>query len=310
MNLYGINESNDVDGRDAIKISSVAGGVTLSLLRDGKDLVIERRQLINKEDTIFFTTRGLSRTNYQFEFIADNISQDVKTGFLEDSYLKTKTPVNLNGTTTVNFTVNTDPLSAAKDRFRIVFEGTSKDVVFTKLEATPKNNDIVVDWSVTNEVNMKSYELETSSNGQQFVKAATFDPKGNDYSSEQYQWVDANVKPGVYYYRIRATRVTGEVQYSNVVKIVLTRGRADIKVYPNPVVNGIINIQMINQPEGNYTFKLINGLGQVILNRQVNYHDGDNLITFKVSSNMVDESYRLEVTKPDRTTVSMNVLLQ
>ena len=62
--------------------------------------------------------------------------------------------------------------------------------------------------------------------------------------------------------------------------------------------------------EGNYTFKLINGLGQVMLTRQVNYHEGDNLITLKVSSNMVDESYRLEVTKPDKTTASMNVLLQ
>ncbi len=67
---------------------------------------------------------------------------------------------------------------------------------------------------------------------------------------------------------------------------------------------------MINQPEGKYTFKLINGLGQVLLTRVVDYHEGDNLITLKVSSNMVDENYRLDVTKPDKSKVSMNVLLQ
>jgi hypothetical protein len=95
-----------------------------------------------------------------------------------------------------------------------------------------------------------------------------------------------------------------------VVKVVVTRGRSDMKVYPNPVVNGRINVQMISQPEGNYKFKLINGLGQVVLTRDIAYHTGENMVTIKVSTPMANENYRLEVTKPDNSTVSMNVLLQ
>jgi hypothetical protein len=238
------------------------------------------------------------------------MDQDAQNAFLVDSYLKIQTPVNLKGTTTVNFTVNSDPASAAVNRFMLVFLGTRKEITFTKLEANQKNDDIIVNWGVSNEVNIKSYDVETSGNGRQFVKVATLDPIGNDYSNEQYLWTDPNVKPGVYYYRIRSTNITGESQYSNVVKVLVTKGRSDIKVYPNPVVGGRINIQMINQPEGNYTFKLINGLGQVILTKIVAYHEGENEVSIKASINLVNENYRLEVTKPDKTKLSMNVLFQ
>jgi hypothetical protein len=206
--------------------------------------------------------------------------------------------------------VNTDPLSAAKDRFRIVFEGTSKTIIFTKLDAAPKNDDIAVDWAVSNEVNIKSYDVETSTNGQQFLKAATLEPKGNDYSNEHYQWLDVNAKPGVYYYRIRSTNMTGEIQYSNVVKVILTRGRSDIKVYPNPVVNGRINVQMVNQPAGNYTFRLIDDLGQVMFTKDIVHMKGSNSEVINAGKNLVNNNYRLEVTKPDNSKVTMNVQLQ
>jgi hypothetical protein len=310
LNQFSINGNNAVDGKDALKIPNIAAGTYMGIMRDGRNLTIERRQLINMDDTIFYNITTLTRRNYQLEFIAANLNQDITSGYLEDSYLKTKTPVSLTGTTTVNFTVNTDPASAVPNRFRIVFQGSPKAVTFTKLQVSQQDNDIAVDWAVTNEVNIRSYDVEISGNGQQFVKSATVDAKGNDYSNEHYQWLDVNAKPGVYYYRIRSTNVFGEIQYSKEVKVIVTRGRSDIKVYPNPVVVGKINVQMINQPAGNYTIRLINGLGQVMLSKQIVHQEGSSIETIMVSKNMVDENYRLEVTKPDKSRVSMNVLLQ
>jgi signal peptidase I len=104
--------------------------------------------------------------------------------------------------------------------------------------------------------------------------------------------------------------MTGEIQYSNVVKVILTRGRSDIKVYPNPVVNGKINVQMVNQPAGNYTFRLIDDLGQVMVTKDIVHMNGSNSEVIHAGKNLVNNNYRLEVTKPDNSKVTMNVQLQ
>ena len=175
------------------------------------------------------------------------------SGFLEDAYLKTSTPVNLNGTTTIDFTVNADAASAAPDRFRLVFK--AKFIVlplpftFKNVRANLQNNDIAVEWITENEENIKSYDVETSANGLQFEKAATVIAKGSK-STENYQWLDANAKPGVHYYRIRSVNVNGEVLYSNIVKVEVKRGRPDIVFILTRLLMRRINIKFINQPKG------------------------------------------------------------
>ncbi len=89
-NLYAVNTSanlldaaltqfsddgnNAVDGDDATKISAISGGTYLGMLRDGKNLVIERRKTITVNDTIFYNLMSASKRNYRFEFIADHIN--------------------------------------------------------------------------------------------------------------------------------------------------------------------------------------------------------------------------------------------
>ncbi len=172
LTQFSDDGNNAVDGDDATKISAISGGTYLGMLRDGKNLVIERRKTITANDTIFYNLMSASKRNYRFEFIADHINAgDVANGFLEDAYLKTNTPVNLNGTTTVDFTVNADAASSAHNRFRLIFE--VKLIVLPlpatiHLRAKLQNRDIVVEWTTENEENITSYEVETSANGLQF----------------------------------------------------------------------------------------------------------------------------------------------
>src|SRR4029078_4554383 len=65
LNNFSSNGKNEVDKDDAIKILNIAGSASLAVNRDGKLLTIERRKFINKSDTIFYNTKGLSRQNYQ-----------------------------------------------------------------------------------------------------------------------------------------------------------------------------------------------------------------------------------------------------
>ena len=78
-----------------------------------------------------------------------------------------------------------------------------------------------------------------------------------------------------------------------------------IVIYPNPIENGIIKLQMKNMPKGDYTFRLLNNLGQIVLITQINHSvDGVEII----NSNKIKGIFTLEVNKPDNTK-SVNKLI-
>jgi hypothetical protein len=213
----------------------------------------------------------------------------------------------------VDFTVNAEAASSATDRFRLVFE--AKFIIlplsfnFKNVAANLQNNNIEVKWITENEENIKSYDVVASANGLQFVKAAIVIAKGSN-STESYQWLDANTEPGMHYYRIRSINKNDEVLYSNTVKVVVNTGRSAIVVYPNPVVNGKINIKFINQPKGNYALKLIDNLGRVLITKQIYLSESNVLQTIKAGKNIIAGAYRLEVISPYNKVTSINVILQ
>lgn len=80
-----------------------------------------------------------------------------------------------------------------------------------------------------------------------------------------------------------------------------------VTIYPNPVENGIINLQMNNMPKGIYSIRLINSAGQTILNRQINHAEGT--ATEKISVNKINGSYIVEVTKPGNSKSSNKIII-
>ncbi|WP_446909669.1 hypothetical protein, partial [Klebsiella pneumoniae] len=81
------------------------------------------------------------------------------------------------------------------------------------------------------EKNMKQYEIEKSADGRHFTVAATANAKSNNNSSVNYEWLDVNALVGNNYYRIKSIDINGQVQYSNIVKIVMGNGRPQISIY-------------------------------------------------------------------------------
>ena len=68
----------------------------LSVKAGNKLLVVERRRAVNPEDTIFFNLANVKVQKYRFE-ISEEFGKPGLTAFLEDNYLHTSKPLNLNG---------------------------------------------------------------------------------------------------------------------------------------------------------------------------------------------------------------------
>ena len=101
-------------------------------------------------------------------------------------------------------------------------------VGFVGVSARYINNKATIRWNVATDASSKSYAVERSVNGTDFMQigeVASYSTVAN------YVFTDKNPSP-VNYYRIKAISETGSYVYSKVVK--LTTNSALITTYPNP----------------------------------------------------------------------------
>jgi len=257
---FGDSYSNVADEKDAIKTPNAAEN--LSLKTSNKLLVVERRHTIVQNDTLNLNMSGMKQLRYSFDITASDLEANVLKGFLVDKFLGTTTPLNMDGTTKVDFTVTSAAASYVADRFKIVFNRISVlPVTFTSIAAN-RNNDKsnTVTWKVANETNMEKYEVERSSDGSRFNSIGSVTATG----TTSYTKIDLAPLSGDNYYRIKAYSIGGHTQYSSIVKVSAVKQAAAISVYPNPVVNKTAQLQFTNQEKGTYNIEISNKLGQLI----------------------------------------------
>lgn len=119
----GESYSNLVDIQDARKLNNT--GENISIRKGSLFLSVERRKPFQRRDTVFLRMNQVKVQQYEFEITAKDLRDDDLAAYLEDSYLQTSRPLNLNGTTLVAFSVENIAGSYNPDRFRIVFRKSS-----------------------------------------------------------------------------------------------------------------------------------------------------------------------------------------
>ncbi len=86
-----------------------------------------------------------------------------------------------------------------------------------------------LEWKVAEQLGIREYVLERSSNGTQFVPIATI--AANNYQSYQYQFVDANPLQTANFYRLKIVE-EGKIIYSSIVRI--SGDKYNISLTPQP----------------------------------------------------------------------------
>ncbi len=112
------------------------------------------------------------------------------------------------------------------------------------------------------------------------------------------KWLDKIASVGYHYYRIKAVDVNGQTSLTQIVKVLVGGGVAEISVYPNPIVNEVINVQLTNQPKGQYQIRLTNPVGQMMIAKIIMHSGGSANETLKWNRDFAKGIYQLEITKP------------
>ena len=313
LELYGTSYCDCVNWlEDSRKMTNFLENFAIE--RDNQLISIECRQPIGLADTVFYNMTQMRMRNYYLSFTAANLNHPNLYGFLQDSYTGLSTPINLNGNTVYRFSVNADTASANPNRFRIVFTTisllsgvTPVPVTYTSVKAWQQNNNVAVQWQVDNAINVSKYEVEKSTDGVLFNDVATIVAAGD--ANFTYNWIDISPTTGTVFYRIKETSNDGVVQYSKIINTsVDVNGSAAITVYPNPVVSGIIGLQMENMPGGTYAVRLLNNSGQVLYSKAINHNKSSVTETINVPESISKGIYRLTIIHPDNTISNNSVV--
>ena len=172
----------------------------------------------------------------------------------------------LSGYYTVYLEVNPDkgqPEQYSFNNFmykRVYIQGAQTlPVNLLSFTAELQQNNVLTNWSVANEKNIKNYQVEHSTSGDQFATIGTLNAKATGVNNN-YQFLHQDVATGKNYYRLKMTDADGMVKYSATRLITLSR-TTEVTLYPNPV-KSILNVK-IRRPDGrSSTVKLLNSFGQ------------------------------------------------
>jgi len=264
--------------------------------RGNYDLIVEQRKSIDHADSIFFKIWGMQKQVYRLEFVAKNFHG--VTAFLQDKYLHSSIPVNLNDTTRTDIQINTDPGSYATDRFMIVFKTVGLEKIpfsFSSINTLPDNGNVKINWKTGNENQQGKYVIERSGDG--FIFNDLVSINAFNLASNEYEWTDYNPLSGNNFYRIKSTDENGKAIYSKTLKV---NGSVinPITVFPNPASVSNFNLKLVNQLPGTYQVQLLNSNARVFMSKKLENISGNNLVKLDINQSVPRGVYHLVITDP------------
>lgn len=293
---------------DAVKFTNI--NENLGLKRHGVTLAVERRPALSATDTLFMQLWKTTQRSYQFEFIPSNLSAYNLMAFLEDTYLNTSTPLSLINSTFHNFSVDADPASANRDRFRVVFRSvTPLAVHFSSFSAAIKTDaSKQLDWVISNPSDVVKFDVQRSTDGIRFQSVSILSVNGNS-GVTHFSYIDLQAATGKTYYRILATERSGAIRFSSIISATTQSGNGNVTVYPNPVKGNNISFIMNNMPVGQYRVAVLSFAGQSVYSQSILFN-GQSVYTLSLKSALAEGVYYLRITQPDGVSITKQLLVQ
>jgi hypothetical protein len=130
--------------------------------------------------------------------------------------------------------------------FFVKTESTALPLRLISFSGTQETTTNKLQWQTADEVNTKSFELESSKDGRNFKKLASIDAVSSGNNS--YGYTDVTAYKGIMYYRLKMIDIDRTFTYSRILG--LSRdGKSTINLFPNPVTDRLtisVDINLIS----------------------------------------------------------------
>ncbi|HTP79452.1 MAG TPA: GLUG motif-containing protein [Bacteroidota bacterium] len=150
--------------------------------------------------------------------------------------------------------------------------GTPLPVELASITASPISNTVQLRWNTSTEVDNEGWDVEREANSDSglmsagWVSAGFVQGAGTSTELKKYSFVDPNLAPGLYSYRLKQVDRTGAFKYSITMQVDVGSAPKVFTLsqnYPNPF-NPVTSIQFTVPSDGYVSLKVFDILGREV----------------------------------------------
>ena len=179
----------------------------------------------------------------------------------------------------------------------LVDEDYALPLTLLGFSAEKQNDNALLKWTVTQQINVSYYEIQRSINAVDFLPVGKVNAIYNTNSNNNYSYTDAlnNINSNTIYYRLRMVDRDGKFAYSPVKFISLAGNESNlIQLFPNPATNYFI-IKFGSVIQGNYIVTISDAAGKQVVTKQMEIAPNSTFY-FHRGANMAAGTYFISIT--------------
>ena len=153
-------------------------------------------------------------------------------------------------------------------KFSLCPEGGPLPVQFVSVTARQRGSGVSIDWSTSQEINSRNFEIEKSADGNtDWTSISSVSAAGNSAVVKNYNAFDATPFNGVNFYRIKQVDIDGNAKYSKTVRVTLNLDRVGVSVLANPFRN-ILSVDFSSSTEQSVIARIIDMTGKQVVSEK------------------------------------------
>lgn len=171
--------------------------------------------------------------------------------------------------------------------------GSPLPVELLYIEASAMDNSYIqVRWATALEIDNNGFQVERSTDGQNWSAIGWVDGHNNTTTQQNYSYNDQTVTAGIrYYYRLKQIDNDGDYEYTGIVSAIITNGITfNVKDFiPNPATNST-TLVITASSEQTIEVDIFNAIGQKVMSERHTLAKGGNQLPFNLT-NLAAGSY-------------------
>lgn len=172
----------------------------------------------------------------------------------------------LTGTLVGNIFTVTNVTLANGNYFTIgsVSLSTPLPVQLTQFDVELSGENVTATWATASELNADFFEVQRSKEGVEYESIGKVKAFGTTTIPQKYSLDDTNPYNGISYYRLRQVDFDGTQTFSDVRSITIDKKATRISIFPNPVLNNQLTLQLHNWKEESAHVTIVDLMGKIV----------------------------------------------
>jgi len=141
--------------------------------------------------------------------------------------------------------------------------------------------EVILRWSTASELNNDHFNLQRSSDQNEFTTIGTIGGSGNSTVVNNYLFTDLNPVTGINYYRLQQVDFDGKTTNYPIVALRFDRNASSL--FPNPVKE-FSNISFTSDKDKQIEIRVIDAVGKIVYSNSQQVNKGENEIHLDVST--------------------------